>query len=89
MNVEFDKSFLKDIKKIQDNKIRKHVERVIITCKSAQQLSEIINLKKLSGFQSYYRIKIGDYRIGFELIDNNTLHFLVIRHRKDIYKRFP
>ena len=43
------------------------MEIKILACKSAQQLNDIAHLKKLSGYQTYYRIKIGDYRIGFEL----------------------
>lgn len=89
MNIEFDKSFLKDIRKINDKKVRKNVERVILACKSAQQLSEITNIKKLSGYHSYYRIKIGDYRVGFELKTFDTLCLIAFKHRKDIYKNFP
>ncbi len=89
MNIEFEKSFLKDIRKITDNKVRRNVERAILSCKSAQQLSEITNVKKLTGYHNYYRIKIGDYRIGIEVTDVNSLRFLILKHRKDIYKRFP
>ena len=45
MNIEFEKSFLKDIRKITDNKVRRNVERAILSCKSAQQLSEVTNQK--------------------------------------------
>jgi mRNA interferase RelE/StbE len=43
----------------------------------------------LTGFKNYYRLRIGEYRLGFEKIDENTLRFILIAHRKDIYKIFP
>ncbi|MGB5593914.1 MAG: type II toxin-antitoxin system RelE/ParE family toxin, partial [Crocosphaera sp.] len=42
----------------------------------------------LKGYQSFYRIKIGDYRIGIEA-DNNELIFVRFLHRKEIYRFFP
>ena len=44
--------------------------------------------KKLKGYKSYYRIKIGDYRIGVE-IENDVIDFILISHRKNIYNLFP
>ena len=51
-------------------------------------LSEIHNLKKLQGYQLYYRIKVGDYRIGLKF-ENQLLTFERVLHRKDIYNLFP
>ena len=89
MKVEFDKSFLKSLDKIDDSKILKKVERIIIICESSSRISEIRNIKKLSGFSSYYRIKLGNYRIGFELINKSVIRFIILTHRKNIYKKFP
>jgi mRNA interferase RelE/StbE len=89
MKIQFDKSFLKSLGKINDSKILKKVEKIILTCESSGKVSEIQNLKKLSGFSNYFRIKLGNYRIGFEMINKSTIRFIIITHRKDIYKRFP
>lgn len=44
------------------------------------------NLKKLAG-QPYYRIRVGDYRIIFELgKKEGEIYVLKISHRKNIYK---
>jgi mRNA interferase RelE/StbE len=43
----------------------------------------------MQGFQKYYRIRIGEYRLGFEMIDAETILFILVSHRKDIYKYFP
>jgi mRNA interferase RelE/StbE len=60
----------------------------IVEVEKADRISQVKNLKKLSGFDSYYRIRIADYRIGLKLIDD-TVYFVVLDHRKDIYKEFP
>lgn len=51
-------------------------------------LKDIKNLKKLRGHRTFYRIKAGEYRIGFELLENRVI-FTRLLHRKDIYKYFP
>jgi len=88
MEVTFDKSFSKSLDKINDKIILKRIEKVILQCELASELNQISNLKKMVGFQNFFRIKIGDYRIGIEVI-NQTINFLVVTPRKDIYKKFP
>lgn len=89
MKVEFDKSFDKSLEKIRDKSLFPKIERIINNLEKAKSLADIPNLKKLSGFKDYYRIRIGDYRLGFEKINNTTLRLLIIANRKDIYKLFP
>jgi len=89
MIVEFDKSFSKSLDKIKDSTILQRTEKTILKLEKAYSLKDVKNLKKLSGFKNYYRIRVGDYRIGIEQIDNKTLRLIIIAHRKDIYKKFP
>ena len=89
MNIEFDKSFEKSLDRINNPIILKRLEGIIIQIETAKSLSELSNIKKLTGFPKYFRIRIGDYRLGFESIDRNTVRFIIIAHRKDIYKIFP
>lgn len=89
MDVSFDKSFLKSLEKYNDINLLNKVEKVISNCESAERLKDIHNLKKLSGFKNYYRIKVGSYRIGFELIQKRQIRFIIFTHRKDINKKFP
>jgi mRNA interferase RelE/StbE len=44
-------------------------------------------IKKLKGFDSEYRIRVGDYRVRYE-IDDKALTVLILhcQHRKDAYK---
>lgn len=89
MQIEFDKSFSKSLDKIKENDILKKIENVIYHIDEAESLSQIKNVKKLVGFKKYYRIRIGEYRLGFELIDSQTIKFIIICHRKNIYNVFP
>jgi mRNA interferase RelE/StbE len=89
MIVEFDKSFSKSLDKIKDPATLQRTEKVILKLEKAYSIKDVKNLKKLSGFKNYYRIRVGDYRIGVEQIDNKTLRLIIIAHRKDIYKKFP
>ena len=89
MIVRFDKSFIKALDKIKDKTVLKRIESVIQKAEEAEDLEQLSNIKKLIGFTVYYRIKIGDYRIGLELINPNEIRLITILHRKDIYKKFP
>jgi mRNA interferase RelE/StbE len=42
--------------------------------------------EKLSGFDSTYRVRVGNYRIVYKKLKESIFIFL-IGHRKDIYKR--
>lgn len=89
MIVEFDKSFEKSLNKLQDKSIFPKIEKVISILEKTNSISELPNTKKLSGFKTYYGYRLGDYRIGIELITTTTIRIIVIAHRKDIYNIFP
>ncbi|HKJ43589.1 MAG TPA: hypothetical protein VKA27_15945 [Sunxiuqinia sp.] len=42
----------------------------------------------MTGYQSAYRMRSGDYRIGI-IIENNIVTFVAFAHRKEIYRKFP
>ncbi|MFN3909202.1 MAG: type II toxin-antitoxin system RelE family toxin [Flavobacterium sp.] len=88
MIVTFEKSFSKSLDKINNKLILKKIEEAIVNCENSNKLSEIKYLKKLKGHKTYYRIKLNDYRVGVEII-NNEINFIIACHRKDIYKLFP
>ena len=88
MKVEFRSSFAKDLRKIKEQNVRQQVREVIQAVESAESLQDVGNLKKLRVGDRYYRIRVGDYRIGF-LLEGDTLVFVRFLSRKDIYKYFP
>jgi len=69
MIVEFDKSFLKSLSKVKDSRELYKVKSQILQLEKAKGLNNIKSLKKLIGFKNYYRIRVGNYRIGFETIN--------------------
>lgn len=88
MNFEFEKAFVKDFRKLENKELASSILEVIKQVSESGSPNEIINLKKLSGYKSAFRIRIGDYRIGV-IIEKNTVTFVAFAHRKEIYNRFP
>lgn len=89
MEVQFDESFLKSLKKLKDKKVREKLSELIINFEDSENLSEIPNIKKMQGYETYYRVRLGDYRVGFELQTDKSILFILVAHRKEIYRFFP
>jgi len=88
MKVEFKASFARDLKRIKDKELLRQAREIIEGTESAQSLSEIPNLKKLSVEGRYFRVRVGDHRMGL-VIDGGTVTFVRILHRREIYRYFP
>jgi mRNA interferase RelE/StbE len=81
-------SFLSDVKKIRDSKVRRAVLRAIANVEAASNIEGIASLKRLSGHHDYFRIRVGDYRIGLS-IRSDVVTFVRCLNRRDIYRFFP
>ncbi len=88
MKTEFKASFLKCIHKIADNNLKAKINECIQNVELSDNIKQINDLKKLKGHKGFYRIKLGDYRIGIK-IDSGLVIFVTVAHRKDIYNLFP
>ena len=88
MTVVYLKSFLNDIKKIKDPKVKRRILEIIQNLKAAQNLNSLKGVKKLHGHFFAYRTRIGDYRLGF-FKENDTIILVRFLKRSDIYKLFP
>lgn len=88
MTVEFKGSFLKDLKKIKDAAVLSRVAAAIVAVEAAESLGDIAACKKLQGSDDYYRIRVGDFRIGL-LVEDDVVKFVRFLSRGDIYKHFP
>jgi len=89
MEIVYGKGFSKDLDTIRnESKIKVDLLKLIENIKGAGSLSDLKNVRKIEGYQGYFRIKVGDYRLGIKLTQNRVelIRFL---HRKDIYRRFP
>ena len=89
MIIHFDRSFSKSLEKLKDRQIIERLRTLIVSIEKAKNLEDMPSIKAMKGHSGFYRIRIGDYRIGFELLSNNDILLILIAHRKDIYKRFP
>ena len=88
MKVEFRESFIKDIRSIKDKKLLAKLRESVEAIESASSLSDIQNIKKLRGGKSYYRVRVGEYRLGLT-IDDKSIVLVRFLNRKDIYRYFP
>ena len=88
MKTVFLAQFDSDIEKLRLQSVKDDIAVAIEQVEQAQSTADIVNVKKLKGFKTAYRIRIGDYRIGV-FIENETVEFARVIHRKDIYKAFP
>ncbi len=88
MKILFEKSFLKDIRKLRDNQAKEQIARIIDEIKEADSIDKLPNVKKMKGHPSAFRIRVGDYRFGLFIEDDQVIMSRFL-HRKDIYKLFP
>ena len=88
--VFYKRTFLKELKKIPKN-MRERIERFCFeTIPDIKSLEEIRGLAKLTGYEDYYKVRFGDYRVGIEIdIEKKTIIFSRALHRKEIYKYYP
>jgi mRNA interferase RelE/StbE len=88
MKIEFTISFVKDLNVIKDKSLLSRVKQIITQIEQSDSLQSILNVKYLVDSKYYYRIRVGDFRIGIK-VENDIVNFIRFLHRKDIYKRFP
>lgn len=89
MHISAEKYFLKELN-LLDKTMKKRIEDFLIFTEEHewQEIENIFQIKKLVGYQEYYRLRIGDYRVGIKKTEN-ILKLVRVRHRKDIYRYFP
>lgn len=89
MQTIFRKSFERDLKKLKKkHQLLKRIQKKIEEVEGAEDLSNISSIEKLSGGNNYFRIRVGDYRIGVKF-NNSTIAFIRCLHRREIYRYFP
>ena len=88
MKVRFKSSFGKDLRNLKNKNILAKVQKAVQNAEEAESPQDIHHFKKLRVSSVYFRIKIGDYRIGVEL-ENDTLIFWRVLSRREIYRYFP
>jgi mRNA interferase RelE/StbE len=64
------------------------IKAVVEEIENTDNLSAVSNIRKLKAGGDYYRVRVGDYRIGF-MESEGVITFVRVLHRKQIYRYFP
>jgi mRNA interferase RelE/StbE len=88
VNTRFRESFDADLSAITDAGLLRRIQRVIEQVEAARTFLQIPNLKRLDAKGKYYRIRVGDYRVGF-VFEHGAVTFIRCLDRKEIYRFFP
>ena len=76
------KSVYREVRKID----KKNLFRIITKIKTLEKNPFPVQTKKLKGSESSYRLRVGDYRIIYEVdTQNKIVTIFHIRHRKEAY----
>ena len=81
--IEWKKSALRELKRLD----RKIVPRIISTVESLSTNPFPSGVRKLQGADNTYRVRIGEYRIVYEIFHARiVIVILRVRHRKEAYR---
>jgi mRNA interferase RelE/StbE len=73
-----------DLKRID----KQYIPRILEAIESLAENPFPVQSKKLKGSESSYRLRVGDYRVIYQVDqENKTVVIYHIRHRKGAYKR--
>ena len=78
--IEFKPQAIKDCKKIPRKEVQKIFEKIDKMSNDLQG-----DVKQLTNFTPEYRLRVGDYRVLFE-IEEKIINIYRVRHRKQAYK---
>lgn len=90
MDLVVEKQFSKQLKRCPKN-IRSKFESLYGKLENVNSLNDIPNLKKMVGFDQYYRIRLGDWRVGFRYEEGvlKIVYLMAIGPRGDFFNKFP
>ncbi|MGZ8847071.1 MAG: type II toxin-antitoxin system RelE family toxin [Pyrinomonadaceae bacterium] len=88
MKVAYKQSFLRDLQSVRDKRLLARIKEMIEGIEAAPSIHDIPNLKPLRGVKNYFRLRIGDYRLGLS-VEEDIVTLVRFLHRKDIYRYFP
>lgn len=81
--IQFRPAVEKDLKPLPKTIILRAIRGIIALQKNPVPETAV----KLSGVENFYRIRIGDYRIIYEIDrESSTIIVHYIRHRRDVYR---
>ena len=88
MEIRYSRDFIRDLRRVKDASIRRRVDGVLDDLEAASTIAEISGARIIASGRRRYRIRIGDYRLGFAL-DGDAVTLMRFMHRRQIYRYFP
>ncbi len=91
MKISYSKQALKEIEGLRDPVAVKGLVRAIRILEEVENLHSLAQVKALAGGGGYFRMRIGNYRMGMRMADeaNDGVLLLRVMHRREIYRHFP
>ena len=87
--IRYARTFLKELAQLPIS-MRKRVESIAFGEDIKRDPFLAGRTQKLSGSSHYYKIRIGDYRVGLRIdTEVQLIEFERILHRREIYRKFP
>lgn len=88
MTCFYKKTFLKDLARVPSS-YRIKIERLVFEdIPNQDSIFGTLDIKKMKGYRDYFRIRMGNYRIGCK-IEKDKIIFYRVMSRDDIYRVFP
>jgi len=79
--IRFKPRSLKDLRKLPGHQQQRVVEKIE---RMAENLAG--DVKRLTNFTPEYRLRVGEYRVLFE-IEGSAIVIYRVRHRRDVYRK--
>lgn len=87
--VTYKRTFLKEMARLPTD-VRERVESIAFGEEIQHDPFLAGRAQKLTGYSIYYKIRVGEYRIGLQIdAELKTIEFQRVLHRREIYRRFP
>jgi mRNA interferase RelE/StbE len=88
LKVRFKAAFARDLRSVKDKALLGRIRALIENVEKAESLADVAGLKRLRGVGAYYRIRVGDYRVGLA-VEEDVVLFVRVLHRREVYRYFP
>ena len=82
MKINIRKSAINDLKRISET----YKKRIHLKILELENFPNVSNLKRLTNFEPAYRVRVGNYRILFDVV-KDTIEIGRVLHRENSYKK--
>lgn len=80
--IEWKRSAIKELEKLP----RPMISKIVSAVENLSSSPYPHGVRKLVGSEDTYRIRVGDYRVLYNIIHNKLIVEIIrVRHRKDVY----